>query len=401
MRKIYLLCTTALLLCINANAGAWIEKANFGGDARHRATAFSIGNRGYMGLGHVNSIVDILYNDFWEYDPGSNSWTQKANFGGGLRYHAAAFVIGNFAYVGTGRSPGGVLHTDFWKYDPVLNTWTPVANFIGSARRGAVSFTIDGKGYTGTGSYTTDFYRYDPILNSWTPVAPLPGTPRTSSVAFSIGDRGYLGTGDVGGGINDFYEYNPTTNVWTPKASVGGPVQRQEATGFSINGKGFIGTGDDYSSGNNYDDMWMYDPATNVWTQIEDFGGIARRYLTSFTIGNKAYAGTGTSGTNFKDFWVYDYWLSALEREKDLVKINVYPNPAIDFTTVALENVPELFWANDLKFELYDLSGKCIQAHPVTQSSFKINKPAGGSGVYVYALIYDGQAVRTGKVIFQ
>src|SRR5687767_11341276 len=102
MKKWYVLVGISLLT-LQAEAGAWIEKANFGGDARHRATAFSIGNRGYMGLGHVNSIVDILFNDFWEYDPGSNSWTQKANFGGGLRYHATAFTIGNFAYVGTGR----------------------------------------------------------------------------------------------------------------------------------------------------------------------------------------------------------------------------------------------------------------------------------------------------------
>ena len=37
----------------------WIEKANFGGEARHRGVGFSVGGRGYMGLGHYNSIVDI------------------------------------------------------------------------------------------------------------------------------------------------------------------------------------------------------------------------------------------------------------------------------------------------------------------------------------------------------
>ncbi|MFI5203476.1 MAG: T9SS type A sorting domain-containing protein [Flavobacteriales bacterium] len=399
-KSIYLCVVFVLSLMVQAHAGTWIEKANFGGDARHRAVAFSIGNRGYMGLGHVNSIVDILFNDIWEYDPGSNSWTQKANFGGGLRYHATAFVIGNFAYVGTGRSPSGVLNTDFWKFDPVLNIWTPVASFIGSARRGAVSFTIDGKGYTGTGNYTADFYQYDPILNSWSPIAALPGSPRTSSVAFSIGDKGYLGTGDVGGGINDFYEYNPTTNVWTPKAPVG-PVLRQEATGFSINGMGFIGTGDDFSSGNNYGDMWMYNPTLNTWTQVEDFGGLARRYLVSFTIGNKAYSGTGTNGTNFKDFWVYDYWLSALEREKELVRINAYPNPAVDVVTISLENIPADLSANSLMFEMYDMNGKCVASRKISQSSFTVNRPLNGSGVYIYSVQYENQAVRRGKIIFQ
>ena len=84
-------------------ASGWIAKANYGGSARHRTTAFSIGNKGYIGLGHINSITNILYEDFWEYNPASNSWTQKANFGGGLRYHAHGFSMNGKGYVGTGR----------------------------------------------------------------------------------------------------------------------------------------------------------------------------------------------------------------------------------------------------------------------------------------------------------
>jgi hypothetical protein len=39
----------------------------------------AIGNKGYVGTGqYAGSLAD-----FWEYDPLSNTWTQKANFGGG------------------------------------------------------------------------------------------------------------------------------------------------------------------------------------------------------------------------------------------------------------------------------------------------------------------------------
>ena len=96
----------------------WIEKANFGGEARHRGVGFSVGGRGYMGLGHYNSIVDILFEDIWEYDPGSNTWTQKANFtASGTRSRAVGFSIGNKGYIGTGYS--FVTMNDFWEYNPV------------------------------------------------------------------------------------------------------------------------------------------------------------------------------------------------------------------------------------------------------------------------------------------
>src|SRR5688500_9723242 len=176
----------------------WTQKASMPSPARHRATALSIGNRGYMGLGHVNSVVDIQFNDWWEYDPGTKSWTQKANYAGGKRYHAAGFAIGNKGYVGTGRDTTFSNKIDFWEYDPVTNLWTQKANFGGAARRGAVGFTIGNKGYVGTGSFLADFWCYDPSVNLWSPVASLPATGRTSSVGFSIGGKGYCGTGEIG-----------------------------------------------------------------------------------------------------------------------------------------------------------------------------------------------------------
>src|ERR1051326_1084169 len=91
------------LVCIAQLAG-WQQMENFAGTARHRAVAISIGNRGYMGLGHINALVDVLYDDWWEYDPGTNSWTQKASFPGGPRMHRSAFSVNNKGYVGCGSA---------------------------------------------------------------------------------------------------------------------------------------------------------------------------------------------------------------------------------------------------------------------------------------------------------
>ena len=92
-----------LLFVNESRAGVWTRLADHGGVARHRASGFAIGGRGYVGLGHVNTGGNRAYEDFWEYDPASDTWTQKANFGGGERYHATSFVIGNTGYVGMGH----------------------------------------------------------------------------------------------------------------------------------------------------------------------------------------------------------------------------------------------------------------------------------------------------------
>jgi N-acetylneuraminic acid mutarotase len=110
-------------ITVTSLAGDWIQKATFGGVGRHRAVGCATDYRGYMGLGHVNGTgVDISYKDWWEYDPASDSWTQKANYP--VNNHGAvSFVVNNMPCVGGGSSLAG----EFYKFNPQLNTWSPIA----------------------------------------------------------------------------------------------------------------------------------------------------------------------------------------------------------------------------------------------------------------------------------
>lgn len=384
-------------------AGPWFEKSNFGGEARHRASSFAIGNKGYLGLGHINSGIDVNYKDFWKYDPSSNSWTQIADYPEGKCFHATCFVIGDYAYVGTGRLESGAYSKKFFRYDPTTNTWTPIADLPGLERRGAVAFSVNSKGYVGTGQtmsgYSSDFYEYNPVGNTWIARAALPGSPRTSSVSFTIGSYGYVGTGNTNmGSSNDFYQFNPTTNTWTTKASVG-PTTRQEAVGFAVNGMGYIGTGDDFSSGNNYSDMWEYNPLSNSWVQIQDFSGTARRYLTAFVIGTRAYAGTGTNGTNFRDFWMFDQVLSVLERKIENAEIQVYPNPASDQITVKMKDLPEYIKISDISLEVIAITGLVEFKDNLSSENTVLDLTEVRNGYYLYQLSYSGDVFYSGKFI--
>jgi N-acetylneuraminic acid mutarotase len=385
------------------NAQPWFEKSNFGGSARHRSSSFSIGNSGYMGLGHINSGIDIEYEDFWKYDPASDSWTQIANYPEGKCYHATSFVIGDKAYVGSGRLENGSYSKKFFSYDPNTNTWNPIADLLGPARRGAVGFSINGKGYVGTGQttagYSIDFYEYNPVTNIWTSKANFPGAGRTSAVGFAIDQFGYLGTGNTNmGSSNDFYQYRPDLNQWVLKAPVG-PTTRQEAVGFAVNGMGYIGTGDDFSSGNNYGDFWEYDPFLNTWIQIEDFAGTARRYLTSFVIGSRAYVGTGTNGTNFRDFWMFDQILSVLKRNISDFHVALFPNPAQNEIHVQLGNLPVSVPISALKFEILDIYGKSRISEQLLTESSAYNIEGIQDGIYIYRLTYNHQVFKSGKFV--
>jgi N-acetylneuraminic acid mutarotase len=374
----------------------WFQKASLPGPARHRATGISIGGRGYIGLGHINAVVDVQYKDWWEYDPATNSWTQKADYAGGKRYHAAGFSIGNLGYVGTGRDTTFSNRRDFWEYNPVTNTWTQKAMFGGQARRGAVGFSVNGRGYIGTGSGLSDFWEYNPVTNSWMQRASFPGGGRQSAVGFSIGSRGYIGTGSSGGNpTGDLWEYNPTNNTWVQKAPLPG-LPRMEACGFSYNGFGYVGTGDNFSSGTNYDDFWRFDPVSNSWVQIQDFGGTARRYLVGFAIGNRAYAGTGTNGTNFQDWWEYGNFTGINPPEPGAPLFSVYPNPIVDFAT--LKTDPEISFTG-LKFQIISLSGKMLREQMLEsrETNFETgNLPA---GIYFIRLITGNGILSTQKII--
>ena len=287
----------------------WTQKANFGGAGRMYAVGFSIGLKGYIGLG--NSALGSYMNDFWEYDPLNNAWLQKSNFGGAGRMMATGFSIGSKGYIGTGQSAVNQYEKDFWEYDPSTNTWLQKADYGGPGKNGATGFSIGNKGYLGTGYIsggipTKDIWEYNPSGNTWTQKSDFAGSSRYFAISFSIGSKGYIGTGAGNGYLNDFWEYNPSNDTWIQKANLQGNG-RSLAIGICIGTKGYIGTGCDMNN-NLFTDFSEFDPSNNTWTPKASLGGTPREFAVGFSIGNKGYLGTGDAGINtyFNDFWAYD-----------------------------------------------------------------------------------------------
>jgi N-acetylneuraminic acid mutarotase len=201
----------------------WSRIANYPDGQRIAPLSFSIGSKGYVGLGDNGATMS---SKLYEYDPSTNVWTQKASFPGNARYGMASFTIGDTLYMGGGSCGGTTCYyDDFWRYIPSTNTWTQIASWPGGKRLLPTGFSIGSFGYVGNGinaTYTPSniFYKYSPNTNSWTTIASLPGSARSTTLAFVINNEAYVGTGFLSVSVpvnrkNSFYKYSPGSNSWT------------------------------------------------------------------------------------------------------------------------------------------------------------------------------------------
>jgi hypothetical protein len=249
----------------------WDEQVSLGGISgegleRGSACAFTLSHenmqKAYVCLGQTQTVAYMK--DLWEFNPQTETWSQKANFSGSARRQAVCFTAANQAYVGTGESASG-LKKDFYSYNPETNTWTQVADFEGTARRDAIAFELNGYGFVGTGDDGTlknDLWMYDFQSNTWIDKATFPGTPRAGAVAWGAFPVAYLGTGeDINGDFNnDLYEYNYFLNAWVQRANLPAPG-RKNAFAFYINGVSYVGAG---YNGIFLEDFWAYSGTADV-----------------------------------------------------------------------------------------------------------------------------------------
>jgi Secretion system C-terminal sorting domain len=248
----------------------WTQKSNSPASLDW-GVGFSIGTKGYIGLAQSGFA-------FWEWDQSTNQWTRKSNYPGaaggstdsiGITWDivgAVGFSIGNKGYIGTGNQHGAD-YNDFWEFNPATDTWTQKANIGSAGRYGSVGFSIGNKGYIGTGAskntLLNDFWEWDQNTNVWMQKANLPGGVRYSAAGFSIGRKGYIGTGlGNGSSYKDFWEWDQASDTWSQKPDFTGG-NRCRAVGFSIGKLGYMGTGTDSTNADSKD-FWEFNPRCGV-----------------------------------------------------------------------------------------------------------------------------------------
>ncbi|MDX2174569.1 MAG: kelch repeat-containing protein [Bacteroidota bacterium] len=208
------------------SANQWTKKADYN-TACAFCFAFSIGNKGYVGGGtYITTPVNSSY-EFYEFDPNNGSlgtWTKKANLLV-ARSYAIGFSIGGKGYYGLG-SDQSIYENRFMEYDPndasngtdingnPLGKWIYKTPLPSNKRNGSVAFTINNKAYVGCGSngssYYIDLWEFDPSsATTWTQKTSLPVGARNYAIGFAIGNNGYIGLGkdSINNSLNDFWIY--------------------------------------------------------------------------------------------------------------------------------------------------------------------------------------------------
>jgi N-acetylneuraminic acid mutarotase len=361
----------------------WIQRSDFGAEGRHRGTGMGIGNKGYFGLGHYNGAgPNIIKKDWWEYDPATNAWTQKANYPGGFgvgSYGCLSFGMDKFGYVGGGQNTNG---NEFYKYDPQTNTWTPAAPMPTTAMN-TTGFVIYNVGYYLSGN---NVYAYDATSNTWSTKNPAPFNVTTWNSSFVIDNKGYMKLS------NSLWEYKPAIDQWTQRANFPGSATGGSMS-FAQNNKGYVVTG--YASwlSEVNSEVWQFDPTDAIsWTLLEEFPGNNRRFGSSFEIGNRAYVGIGTNGTNFNDLWEFDALLGLQTNEA--VELTIGPNPSSDFMDIRTD-IPENFTV-----ELYDLMGRLVQSNISSEGTCRIHKNENAYGQLNAVIKFSNGSISQKRILF-
>ena len=282
----------------------WNNTAEFEGKGRQGAVGLSFNNKGYAGLGYGynwNYSSSEYMNDFWEYNPENDSWTKKAYYPGHDREYAAGFAVNDKIYIGTGYYYSNAFNEsyvckDFWEYDPLTNSWSQKNDFVEETMQ-AIGFSINNTGYI---LNDNKLYEYKVTEDNWIEKSGFPANMGHRPVIFSFNDKSFLLTY-----YNDLWEYNKSTDSWYRKSDFPG-LARYGAVAFSIGSKGYVGTGYDYSNGVRLNDFWVYDSQTDIWLPVADFKGGVRKEAVGFSIGNKGYVGTGDVSDGYSSYF-YEY----------------------------------------------------------------------------------------------
>lgn len=189
--------------------------------------------------------------------------------------------------------------------------WVKDSAFDGDPRSSAASFQIGETGYLATGILSTNERTKDAWTfknNIWTRIADFGGEARNGAVGFTIDGKGYIGSGFNGTDVlRDFWMYDPATNTWTEIEPLPAEADaRYGAIAFTLNGAAYVGTGATKTQ-KTLKDFWKYTPSTNTWTAVNSPLKNKRVNAFAFVVNNKAYIGGGMDNNQFpEDFYSFD-----------------------------------------------------------------------------------------------
>jgi N-acetylneuraminic acid mutarotase len=255
-----------------ALANTWATKAPIP-RAATSAAAGAINNVIYFVGGLVLTNHALVATDVVRaYTIATNSWSLRAKLPGKRIGPNGASTLNGRLYVSGGVNSSGVATKTLFEYNPGTNTWTQKANmpFGGSCgAQGVIAgqlyvYTVQGNGC----STQHRFFRYNPGSNTWTTL-PAPPSRHASGVGGVIGGKFYLAGGTIDNSTTPnlaLHVYNPALNAWVARAPL--PSPQQNTAGGALLGKLYLAGGTDFTQPGfpTIATVRSYDPGSNTWS---------------------------------------------------------------------------------------------------------------------------------------
>jgi len=333
-----------------------------------------------------------IFNETWEYDFNTDTWTQLSPPTSPPGICAAAMVCDSKRdrmILFGGSSVSGILN-DTWAYDLNTNTWSNLNPSNPPPARHSHCMAYDSEsdrvvlfgGYNGR--YLHDTWEYDPSTNAWiqrSPASHPPGGFILDGMVYDIeSDRciqfgGYAGSGYYS---DQTWAYDANTSQWTLMSPASRPSPRSGVhMAYDSESDRIILFGG-YRSSNCYDDTWEYDYNTDTWTNPSVSTRPTARGEGAMVYDGESdrailFGGDGPSpGNMLGDTWAYDEPLKVLEKGSAIsgLSCRVFPNPSLTQATVLLSQ--KALRAKELR--LYDSGGRLVMRIPINSKQVTIGQ---------------------------
>lgn len=270
--------------------------------SRASASAFVIGTDAYVLGGRI--AADWSYpNDFYRYNPDSDTWTRLPDLPFEGRCNMVAITCGRKAYCGGGfageqKEPTSY-KTDWWVFDG--KAWQQLPDIPTRYTDGLISFALEDKIFIGYGynhSWTAELFAFDTRTNTWSDNL----QPDFSHLHLGFGyacaqsdQHLFAGLGFDTYNVNRWSEYDAASNSWIERASLpckGGVFFAATATDSHVYIAGGRAFGGSLTGGQIYDHIWSYHIPTDTWAKCGTLPQPTENMI-AFTIGRHVYFGLG------------------------------------------------------------------------------------------------------------
>jgi N-acetylneuraminic acid mutarotase len=247
----------------------------------------TIGTKGkiYVLGGTDGSSSTITLATVEEYDPSTDTWTERADMPAAYQGVSAVgadngkiYAFGGSYWYSEFGLPGEWWYSaDVEEYDPMTDTWSKKANMPHPRAYAAAAKGNNGKIYIFGGinnSYMScpyycqnDVEEYDPSNDTWSSKAYMPTLRLIASAALATSGKIYVIGGEQSpwyGSLNTVEEYDPSTDTWQSRAGLPTARSGLAAVGAS-NGRIYVIGGKGNNIHNMTNTVEEYNPDTNNW----------------------------------------------------------------------------------------------------------------------------------------